>query len=77
MSQLVIEHDMAEKLQAIAQRENRSVEDVLASLLEMYTAQSDALDAMDGVFDDPVTDMSTTIRETMDAYYRDRYDRSD
>lgn len=77
MSQLVIEHDLAEKLQAIAQRENRSVEDVLASLLEMYTAQSDALDAMAGAFDDPVTDLSTSIRETMDAYYRDKYDRSD
>ncbi|HMN14035.1 MAG TPA: hypothetical protein PKD55_17095 [Bellilinea sp.] len=77
MTQLVIEHELADRLQAIARRENRPVEEVLASLLEMYTAQSDALDAMDGAFDDPVTDMSTSIRETLNAYYRDKYGRSD
>lgn len=77
MSQLVIEHELAEKLQAIARRENRPIEEVLAALLEMYIARSDALDAMAGAFDDPVTDMSTSIRETLDTYYRDKYGRSD
>lgn len=68
MAQLVIEHELAEKLQAIARRENRPAEEVLASLLEIYTARSDALDAMDGAFDDPVTDMSTSIRKTLGIY---------
>lgn len=75
MSQLVIEHDLAERLQAIARRENRPVEDVLASLLDLYTAQSDSLAAMDGMFDDDVADLSTTVRETMDTYYQKKYGR--
>ncbi len=75
MSQLIIESDLAERLQDLARRENRPVEAVLASLLDLYTAQSDALAAMDGAFDDDVTDLSTTVRETMDTYYQKKYGR--
>jgi hypothetical protein len=60
VSQLVIESDLAERLQDLARRENRPVEAILASLLDLYTTQSDALAAMDGAFDDDVTDLSTS-----------------
>jgi hypothetical protein len=76
MSQVVIEHDLAERLQEIARRENRPVEAVLASLLDLYAAQSGALEALDGAFDDDVTDLSTTVRETMSGYYEKKYGRS-
>ncbi|HLE82252.1 MAG TPA: hypothetical protein VJA25_13325 [Dehalococcoidia bacterium] len=73
MAQLVIEQELADRLREIARRENRRVEEILASLLDLYTAQSDLLTAMDGMFDDEVTDLSTTVRETMDTYYKREY----
>jgi hypothetical protein len=76
MSQVVIENDLAERLQEIARRENRPIEEILTSLLDLYAAQTDALVAMDGTFDDEVTDLSSTVRETMDSYYQKKYGRS-
>jgi hypothetical protein len=76
MSQVVIENDLAERLQEIALRENRPIEEILTSLLDLYAAQTDALVAMDGTFDDEVTDLSSTVRETMDSYYQKKYGRS-
>ena len=89
MADLIIPDELAERLRVVAQRENRPVEEVLAELLELYTTQSgtfqkdveqspaDPLAAMEGMFDDAVTDLSTTVRETMDAYYRNKHDGSD
>lgn len=77
MTQLIIEHTLAKRLLDLARRENRPVEEVLASMLETYTAQAEAFDAMKGAFDDDVSDLSTTVRETMDAFYRTKHGRSD
>ena len=76
MSTLILPDDLAERLHALARRENRPVEDVLSALLDIYTA-SDPLAAMDGMFDDAITDLSTTVRETMHRYYQDKHGRSD
>jgi len=77
MADLVIQDELAERLRVIARRENRPVEEVLAELLELYAAQlgasqkavepssSDPLAAMEGMFDDAVTDLSTSVRGTM------------
>lgn len=73
MGKLVIEEHLAERLQDVAARENRPVEELLASLLDIYTAQSDALAAMDGAFDDDVGDLSATVRETVGSYYKKQY----
>lgn len=77
MSQVLIEHELAERLQEIARRENRPVEEILASLLDLYTAQAESLDLMDGAFDDDVTDLSTTVRDTMSRYYQKKHGRPD
>ncbi|MBN2304511.1 MAG: hypothetical protein JXQ72_08550 [Anaerolineae bacterium] len=80
MGALVISDDLAERLQALAQRENRSVDAVLSDLLDQYDRTdplTDPLDAMDGMFGDDVTDLSVTVRSTMEAFYRDKYGRSD
>ncbi len=70
MTKLIIQDDLAERLRELARRENRQVEDVLSDLLELYDKSLDALEAMDGAFEDEVTDLSTTVRESMDEHYR-------
>ncbi len=73
MPELVIEGHLAERLQDLARRENRPVDEIVASLLDLYAYQSDSLAAMDGMFDDNVGDLSTTVRETMTAFYKREY----
>ena len=73
MSKLIIEEHFAERLQDLAMREKRPVEEVLASLLDLYTARADSLAAMDGMFDDDVPDLSATVRETMASFYKREY----
>jgi hypothetical protein len=70
-------HDMTlletltERLRAIAEREGRSPEVVLQELRDGYEqrvsnqAPKDPLDDFIGAFDDDVTDLSTTVRETL------------
>ena len=77
MTTLVIPDSLAERLRHVAQQENRPLEDVLASLLDIYARQADAFAAMDGMFDDDVTDLSTSVRDTMTDYYRKKHDRAD
>jgi hypothetical protein len=64
MTTLVIPDNLAQRLRHVAQQENRPVEAVLASLLDMYARQADAFTAMDGMFNDDVPDPSVTARET-------------
>jgi hypothetical protein len=76
MTNLSIPDDLAERLQQLAQQEKRPIEDVLTSMVEVYTHQLSALIAMDGMFDDPITDLSTSIRETMGNFYKGKHDHS-
>ena len=87
MVELVVHEKTLEKLEAIAQREHRSVEAVLESLVEFYEAAPehasitdtavDPLDAYVGSLDTDLTDLSTTVRETMTEYYRKKYGNPD
>jgi hypothetical protein len=87
MADLIIHTKLAERLRAIAEREQREVEEVLADLVAQYESQSEthatdedrakALAEMAGMFDVDITDLSTTVNETMEAYYRNKYGRSD
>lgn len=77
MTTLVIPDNLAERLRHVAQQENRPLEDVLASLLDLYARQADAFAAMDGMFDDDVPDLSSSVRETMSDYYRKKHGRAD
>ena len=90
MTNLIIEDEVAAKLAQIAADEKRPVTDVIRSLLKLYSLEyessdviklpvtaNEALAAMDGMFDDDVTDLSTTVRETMAAYYQKKYGDSD
>jgi len=76
MADLIIRDDVAEDLRRIAEQENRSIEDVLRSMINSYKPTSSRRDAIEdfiGVFDDDVTDLSSTVRETMEDYYRKKY----
>lgn len=86
MQPLLIDEALAEQIKATARAQNVSVDDFLRQLLQAYiasglaSAQSEeAFAAMDGMFDDEVTDLSVTVRETMEAYYREKFgdDNSD
>ena len=90
MTTLIIEDELAAQLTEIAADENRPVADVLRSLIELYSSlpkqiglitpsmtANDALAAMDGIFDDNVTDLSTTVRETISDYYQRKYGNPD
>lgn len=86
MVALVVHEKTLEKLEAIAQREHRSLEAVIESLVEFYEAAPehaptpntvDPLDAYIGSLDTELTDLSTTVRETMTEYYRKKYGNPD
>jgi hypothetical protein len=73
MAELDIPRELVERLRRIAEREQRPVDDLVADLLALYAARQQgaaaALDAMEGMFDDALTDLSTSVRETMRSYY--------
>jgi hypothetical protein len=85
MTTLMIKDELAAELEHLSEREQRPLDDLLQSMLDMYKTlpqlptkeANEALDAMCGMFDDDVTDLSSTVRETMDAFYREKYGRSD
>ncbi len=62
MMHITLPEELAEQLEAIARRENRRVEDVVASMIEQYEPpapaqeESDAaFEALFGIYDDDVT----------------------
>jgi hypothetical protein len=79
MAELVIRGELAQRLRDIAARENRSVNEVLRSMIDQYLQQkqSEALLDMDGMFDDDVTDLSSITKEDVQEAYRKKFDRED
>jgi predicted transcriptional regulator len=87
MFQLAIDDQLASRLKAIAEREQRTVEDVLEEIVQHYEVtalpheateeQMAALDALIGFIDEDITDLSMTVRETMTEFYRRKYDGTD
>jgi predicted transcriptional regulator len=88
MATITLDDDLAQQLEALAQRENRPVSEVVRDMIRHYEAKhsnvapaseeayQDAVDALIGAFDDDVTDMSVTVRETM-ATLHGKKDASD
>ena len=79
MSDLTIAEPLAERLTAIAEREHRSVEAVLLSMLEQYTGQNrnDAFLTLGGMFDDDIEDLSSVTRDDIMKLYQKKYADSD
>jgi len=84
MKTITLRDDIAERLEKLAEREQRPLSALLEDFvteLENQAAKRVAADeafvSMFGMFDDDVTDMSTTVRETLDKYFRDEHGRPD
>jgi hypothetical protein len=84
MVMINIPENLAKVIEKAAQRENRWLDELAVSVLEEHfpvdaSAASEesndgvsALDALMGLFDDNVTDMSTTVKETMREYHKNK-----
>lgn len=82
MATLEIPEELLVKLRTIAERDNRSITDVLKSWIESHElpeSLSDQTDVDDpfatiaGIFDADITDMSTSVRETLEKYTHPQY----
>ena len=84
MAIIHISEKVARAIEAVAKRENRPLDDVAGEVLEDHFLPESSsepeesaedvnpLDAIMGMFDDDVTDMSTTVKETMREYYKNK-----
>lgn len=84
MITVILPDDVAHQIEEVAKIEKRPIEVVLASMVKQYTPQpysqeeSDAaFESIFGIYDDDVTDMSTTVRETLQKHFQEKYDNSD
>jgi hypothetical protein len=83
MVMINIPENLAKVIEKAAQRENRSLDELALSVLEEHfsveTADTsgdvNALDAILGMFDDDVTDMSSNVKEHLREYYRNKHDK--
>jgi hypothetical protein len=87
MSELQIADDIIEKIEMIAAREQRGVDDVLRSMVEKYVTQPEVEESADiepnsnpllgllGLLDEYTneTDLSTTVQETLKKYSHPQY----
>ncbi len=65
---MTIPEPLTQRIEEIAKREGRSVANVLQSMLELYEQQESEHDPIEdfiGAFHDDVTDMSTTVKQTL------------
>ncbi|MBN1563703.1 MAG: hypothetical protein JXA10_07685 [Anaerolineae bacterium] len=66
--------DLTQRLRAIAEREGNSPEAFLEALLDAYEESREEKDPIEdfiGAFDDDVTDLSTTVRQTLQRKFMD------
>lgn len=56
---------LLERLEKIAEREGKQPEEVLAILLDNYEMRKKAINNFIGYFDDDVSDLSSTVNETL------------
>jgi hypothetical protein len=83
MVPLMVDERFDEAVRLLAAEQNTPVESLLWQMLQHYVPQHDpvkareALVRLNGVIDDDVTDGSMTVRETMEAYYREKYGNPD
>jgi len=83
MATITLPEELAQRIEEIAQQEHRPVEEVVASMVEKYTPETSIEEKgpdwsmILGIGDEDVTDMSTTVRETLQKYYQEKYGRPD
>lgn len=85
MTQLIIDDDLAETIRSIAQVEAKSLNDIMRKMIALYRtqmpvlsqdehrAQIEARCKLAGKYKDNVTDLSTTVDQTLDTYFRENH----
>jgi hypothetical protein len=79
MAIIHIPEHLARRLEELAEREQRSVDEVAVSILqdhvpsEAVEEEINPLDAIMGILDSDITDLSSTVKETLAEYYRQKY----
>lgn len=63
------DEQLVQRLQALAAQEERPLDDILQGMLEQYMSRKQAFETMEGMFDDDISDLSTSVRETITSYY--------
>ncbi len=82
MVTITLPDELVHRLEEISRHENRSLAEIVATMTEQYRpaetpGETPDWDMILGVYEDDVTDMSTTVRETMKKYYQEKYGDSD
>jgi metal-responsive CopG/Arc/MetJ family transcriptional regulator len=83
MINIALPDEVAKELNQLAQTQQKSVAEVVMDLLKQYKSQGsgaladDRFESIIGIFDDPVTDLSSTTREALAKIVQDKYGRSD
>ena len=83
MINIALPDDLAKRLEEVARQQNRSVADVLATWLDEHKDEEQKpkgipnWDLILGIGDENVTDMSTTVRETLKKYFQEKYGNPD
>ena len=83
MINIMLPDEIARQIEEVAKFENRPVEEVVASMVQQYTPQPSSQEESDaafaslfGIYDD-VSDMSTTVRETLHKHFKEKDGNSD
>lgn len=81
MVSLNLPENVMAHLDEIARQENRDVIEVIENMITQYSPRS-AKKPVDwslilGISDSDITDMSTSVRETLDKYYQQKYGNPD
>lgn len=76
---MTLTETLTKRIEAIARREGRTPEELVQLLLDEYEqehADKDPIEAFIGAFDDDVTDLSVTVRETLRRKFEQANDES-
>jgi hypothetical protein len=76
---MTLPETLTNRIQKIAKREGRTVEELLQTLLDAYEQQhseSDPIEDFIGAFKDDVSDLSVTVHQTLHQKFEQSDDRS-
>jgi hypothetical protein len=83
MKNIPLPDELAQQLEALAEQQKVSVVELVAEMVEQLQAQQaphergPKWENLIGISDADIPDMSMSVRETLRAYYRDKYGRPD
>ncbi len=84
MINIALPDELARQLEEVSRRENRPVAEIIKALLTDYESklqpeQGDwhPLDAFIGIYDDDITDMSISVRQTIRDHFQRKNERTD